>query len=131
MTAWPVGIGAAFGVIGIALALPVGLRLPLFALLLSGAAGVYGGAALRAAPGWEAAFEAVAFVGFTGAGLVGLSRPGVLAAAWALHAAFDLAHHLGLVPVALVSWYPTACAICDLAWAAFLLSSRGVGPRPA
>jgi hypothetical protein len=136
MTAWPVGIGAALGVIGIALALPLRLRLPLFALLLSGAAGVYAGAALGPAPGWEAAVESAAFLVFTGAALVGLSRPRVLAAAWALHAVFDLVHHLGLVPIALVSWYPVACAICDLAWAAFvwaglMLSSGGGAPRPA
>ena len=44
----------------------------------------------------------------------------VLAIAWTAHAAFDLAHVIDLLPATIVpAWYPTACAMYDVAVAGF------------
>lgn len=120
---------AAFAGIALALVLVLAARrwaereMWVYAIGLLVAALIYAAAAAMKAPEllpreWlgVAFFGAVAFVG--------LYRPSLLAAGWALHVAWDLAfpeHRSGAVVTA---WYPALCTGFDLALAAYLWRRR-------
>lgn len=91
------------------------------ALLLVLTAGVYMGLALTHDEVPGTGFDIALATGFfLLAGIATTWEPTraltVLAIAWATHAAFDLAHVVDLLPASIVpAWYPTACAMYDVA----------------
>ncbi len=108
--------------IGVSLPLNAGLALPLYAILLGAAIGIYIGPVLDAGRREELGLYVA-----MGAGLVVLALAGLwfsplwLAGAWALHAVFDVFHgHAGL-ETRVPRWYPSTCLTYDLILAAWIV----------
>lgn len=102
-------------------------RVPLMAAGLAGAAAIYPLARSRRPLDAHVVREVAALAGFSAAAYATTRRnePAgrrLLAAGWAIHAAFDAVHDSGadsLIP----DWYPAACAACDVAVAARLVAA--------
>lgn len=97
------------------------------ALFLALTACVYLGALLAqnqtmAVAGAELAMGVLVFVcSLQGVG----SSPLWLAVGYALHGAWDWAHHVGIVSTRVARWFPPACAVFDLMIAAFVVVTFG------
>ena len=107
--------------IGVSLALPDSVVVPLLALLLAFAAAVYVGFAEADPEDGRTRLQWAVALTFTGSALLGLSvSPWLLVAGWMLHAGWDLLHHQGVIRTRTSAWYPGGCLAFDLLVAAFL-----------
>lgn len=114
----------ALGLIGLARRL--GREVWIYGVGLIVAAAVYPVAAAVAGASGRLPLEGLGLLLFGGVGLLGMrGRPGLLAAGWALHVAWDLALHPWALHPGGSSYvhagYPTLCAGFDLLLAGYLL----------
>lgn len=94
----------------------------LLALILALTGGIYVGAALRGGTRGRLAFETIAAAALVIMAFLGLSwSPLWIAAGFALHGAWDLAHHTGAVTHGVRRWFPPFCASWDWAIAAMVV----------
>lgn len=118
-----VGLGLAVPTAGVAVLLDERLAFVALAVLLGMIAGAYLGFA--AADGRLRTF-AVESVGITvtvslAVAAVVLDAPVLLAAGYAFHGLWDLAHHPRALDTAVPGWYPPFCLVYDVAVGAFVL----------
>lgn len=121
---WPLlaALLAAVLTIGVALLLPRSAALNFLGVILGAVAGVYLGFAIRDGGRRELAIEVIGLAAFTGLAVVGLAgHPGILAAGFLLHIAWDFAHHPRAIRTQSPSWYPPACLVYDGIVGFFLL----------
>ena len=126
--------GVAKGVIlalvtsAVLMVIPEGLVLPLVAIFMGVASGVYVGFALKDPEAKEAPIQWAGAIVFAVAAAVGLwASPWWLVAGWAAHAVWDSLHHFRTLKTQTSLGYPGLCAAYDLALAAFLAYWIGAG----
>lgn len=122
------GAGLGMATCVVLIVVPRGLVLPLLAILMGLAGGVYVGFALRDPESKEAPIQWVSALAFTVAAALGLwASPWWLAAGWAAHAGWDALHHVRTLRTRTSPGYPGLCASFDLVLAAFLVYWIGAG----
>lgn len=118
------GFGYACGTIAVSLLLPAAQQFHYFAILLAFAAGIYVGFAIVDNEHREYFLEWVVALLFSAFGFLGLwLTPLLISLGWALHALWDLLHHLKELKTRTTGWYPPVCLAFDLtvAWYVFYL----------
>lgn len=115
------GLLAALLTVAVAAAAPAAARLPILAVLLGVAAGVYPGFAMRQERRGEIRLQWVVALVFAAIAVAGLAwTPWWLAGGWLLHAGWDARHHAGpggdYVPHA----YPALCLAYDVPLAGYV-----------
>ena len=108
--------------------IPEGLVLPLVAIFMGVAGGVYVGFALKDPEAQEAPIQWAGAIVFAVAAALGLwTSPWWLVAGWAAHAVWDALHHVRTLKTQTSPGYPAFCAAYDLVLAAFLAYWIGAG----
>ena len=122
------GVALALATTVVLMVIPGGLVLPLVAIFLGLAGGVYIGFALRDLEAREAPLQWAGAIVFAVAAALGLwASPWWLVAGWAAHAGWDALHHVRAMKTRTSPGYPGLCAAYDLALAAFLVYWIGAG----
>lgn len=94
----------------------------LLSLILALTGGIYVGAALHGGSRGRLAFETVLAAALVVLAFLGFSwSPLWVALGFALHGAWDLAHHTGAVAHGVRRWFPPFCAAWDWAVAAMIV----------
>lgn len=113
---------AALVTIFIAFVLPRDVALDFLGVILGVTAGVYLGFAIHDGRRREVGIEVIGLAIFSTLAVLGIEgRPGMLAAGFLLHIAWDFAHHPRGVQTKIVPWYPPACLVYDGLVGAFLV----------
>ena len=122
------GVGLALVTSASLMVIPTGLVLPLVAIFMGVAGGVYVGFALKDPEAKEAPIQWAGAIVFAVAAALGLwASPWWLVAGWAAHAVWDALHHVRTLKTQTSSGYPGLCAAYDLVLAAFLAYWIGAG----
>ena len=108
------GVGLALVTSVVLTLIPRGLVLPLVAIFLGVAGGVYVGFALKDPEAKEKPIQWGGAIVFAVAAALGLwASPWWLVAGWALHAIWDALHHLRALKTRTSAGYPGLCAAYD------------------
>lgn len=125
------GVLAALLTIAVAVVSPEAARLPMLAVLLGLAAGVYPGFAMRQERAAASRLQWGVALTFAAIAVSGLTwSPWWLAAGWLLHAGWDALHHAGRRGDYVPRAYPMFCLAYDVplaAYAAWIASGGTAG----